>query len=489
MRVVSRRAVFVSAAPILLILSLMTFLAAYFNLFDGGPLQAETELSGRALTFLPDADASVMSESHSENYGQSEILRVDGSPVDEAYLKFDLDGLQGLNIHARLRLHVIDESTHGGSVAVNSGAVWEEDSITYEKRPSGEHVTIATLGAVEEDQWYEVNVTPGISGDGPVTFVITSANTDGVEYSSRETAESPELLIEILPDDPVAERSAREDAVTVIAAGDIACHPSDGDFNDGEGTEERCRQQHTADLVVQHDPEAVLMVGDAQYEDGELEAFMGSYDRSWGAFYDKTYPVPGNHEYETDGAAGYFDYFGDRAGDPDEGYYTFDLNGWQFLALNSNCEDIGGCGHDSTQYEWLQQTLESGTGMCEIAFLHHPRWVSAKDLVNDELRPLYDLLYHYGVDLVLSGDSHHYERFRPQDPAGNRDDVAGIRQFVVGMGGVDLHNLETILPNSEVRNNDTFGVLKLVLHDEWYAWEFVAEDGKRFLDTGSGACR
>ncbi len=278
-------------------------------------------------------------------------------------------------------------------------------------------------------------------------------------------------------------------SVTIMAAGDIACDPESAGFNGGSGTYTECRQKYTADLILQHNPDAVFALGDLQYETGNLTDFIQSYERSWGQFKAKTYPVPGNHEYESLGASGYFDYFGGRAGDRDKGYYTVEMGAWQVLALNSNCSNIGGCGPGSPQHEWLRQTLEAGTGHCEIAFLHHPRWSSGKHGNHDQLSSLYGLLYDHGVEVVLTGHDHHYERFAPQDANGNRDDARGIRQFVVGTGGKNLYHLEQIVWNSEARNNQAYGVLQLELHADTYTWEFVPEAGQTFSDIGAGACR
>jgi hypothetical protein len=165
-------------------LSALAFMVMYFDLLNAGAGLSDTQAGERVLTILPTADSSVSSESRSDNKGESDVLQVDGDPIQDTYLQFDLSELQGLNVHARLRLYAVNSSPSAGSIAVNSDAVWDEDSITYENRPSGKHVTIGTLGEIEADQWYEVNVTPGIAGNEIVTFVITSTDSNGVEFSS-----------------------------------------------------------------------------------------------------------------------------------------------------------------------------------------------------------------------------------------------------------------------------------------------------------------
>ena len=104
------------------------------------------------------------------------------------------------------------------------------------------------------------------------------------------------------------------------------------------------------------------------------------------------------------------------------------------------------------------------------------------------MQPLWQALYDYGADVVLAGHEHNYERFAPQDPSGNADPTHGIRQFVVGTGGRSFYAFGAAIANSEVRNNDTYGVLKLTLHPTSYTWEFIPEAGKTFNDSGNAPC-
>jgi hypothetical protein len=283
----------------------------------------------------------------------------------------------------------------------------------------------------------------------------------------------------------------------VAAAGDIACDPSFTFYNNGLGTASRCRQKYTSDLVVNAGLSAVLPLGDIQYECGGYSAFTRAYDPTWGRVKAITHPALGNHEYHTAGgsdcdtsgdAGGYFRYFGASAGDPSTGYYSYDLGAWHLIALNSNCLNIG-CSSTSAQEQWLRQDLAAHRTTCTLAYWHHPRFTSGSNYPGSPLvKPLYQALYDNDADLVLVGHDHHYERFVPQDPDGAQDPVRGIRQFVVGTGGRNFHPINTVLPNSEVRNNVTFGVLKLTLHPASYDWQFVPEAGKTFTDSGSQAC-
>ena len=275
--------------------------------------------------------------------------------------------------------------------------------------------------------------------------------------------------------------------VKVVAVGDIACDPADANYNGGAGTATACRMRATSDLALALDPDAVLLLGDNQYENGALAKYQASYDPSWGRLKAITYPVPGNHEYLTAGAAGYYAYFGAAAADPAQGWYSFDLGGWHIVALNSNCAGVGGCGPDSPQGQWLAADLAAHPGVCTLAYWHHPRFSSGPHGDDATSAPFWDALYAAGADLVLVGHDHGYERFAPQTPAGAADPGRGIRQFVVGTGGKNLTGVVAVKANSEVRRYDTFGVLELTLHPNGYEWSF-APAGGTFTDSGVGLC-
>jgi hypothetical protein len=247
---------------------------------------------------------------------------------------------------------------------------------------------------------------------------------------------------------------------------------------------------------------AVLPLGDIQYYCGGYQAFLQSYDLSWGRVKSISHPVVGNHEYITspdssgqstgcdptnDGAAGYFNYFGAAAGNPGQGYYSYDIGAWHLIALNSNCGDAGGCSASSPQGQWLAADLAAHTNFCTLAYWHIPLFSSGgRDETNSQ--PFWQVLYNHNVDVILNGHDHIYERFAPQTPNGILDNVGGISEFIVGSGGANHTDLPTIAANSEVRNDNTFGVLKLTLHPTSYDWQFVPEAGKTFTDSGTGAC-
>jgi hypothetical protein len=251
----------------------------------------------------------------------------------------------------------------------------------------------------------------------------------------------------------------------------------------------------TSNLALQINPDAVLVLGDNQYEKGQLDNYTKYFDASWGRLRSKMHPVPGNHEYLTRGAAGYFDYFDGsgqstgQAGERGKGYYSFDLGAWHLIAINSNCGPIGGCGYGSEEEMWLRADLAAHSTMCSLMYMHHPLWSSdVREFELTELQPLYRDFYDHGGELVLTGHSHYYERFAPQDADRNPDPLGGIREIIVGTGGRNTYGFGPIRPNSEVRGGNTFGVMKLTLHPTSFDWQFVPIAGETFTDSGSQTC-
>jgi YD repeat-containing protein len=288
---------------------------------------------------------------------------------------------------------------------------------------------------------------------------------------------------------PAAQPAQAADPV-IAAAGDIACDPADANFNGGLGTTSACRQMHTSDLLVGAGLTRVLALGDLQYDSASYNDFLASYDPSWGRVRSITRPVLGNHE---GSGSGYFDYFNGAgnstgsAGTRGKGYYSFDVGAWHLIALNSNCDRVS-CAAGSEQEQWLRSDLAAHADGCKLAYWHHPRFSSGHDGDNLSVQPLWQALYEAQVDVALVGHSHHYERLAPMDQSGNLDRTTGIRQFVVGTGGAFFTGVGGARPNSEVRQNHTYGVLFLTLGPSSYRWEFVPEGGKTFTDSGSGSC-
>ena len=260
-------------------------------------------------------------------------------------------------------------------------------------------------------------------------------------------------------------------AVVLVGAGDIADCGSDGD-------------EATAALL-DGIPGTVFTAGDNAYSNGSATDYSGCYEPSWGRHKARTRPAPGNHDYNTAGAAAYFAYFGDAAGPPGRGYYSYDLGAWHIVSLNSEVDMSAG----SAQETWLRADLAANPKQCTLAYWHKPRFSSGTKHGSDsETQPLWQALYDYGAEIAIAGHDHDYERFAPQTPSGTADPARGIREFVVGTGGSSHSGVGTPLPTSEASDGATFGVLKLTLGSGTYSWQFVPVAGGSFTDSGSGTC-
>ena len=269
--------------------------------------------------------------------------------------------------------------------------------------------------------------------------------------------------------------SSQSDPV-LVGAGDIA------DCADLSGAEATGKLLDTI-------PGTVFTAGDNAYPSGTAEQFAKCYDPTWGRQKSRTRPSVGNHEFHSGGATPYFDYFGANAGDPAQGYYSYDLGVWHIIVLNSECSEVGGCKSGSAEEKWLRNDLQAHPSACTLAYWHKPLFSSGAKHGNDpEMKAFWEDLHSAHAAIVINGHDHDYERFAPQDPDGKPDAAQGIREFVVGTGGKSHRPFATPLATSEVRNTDAFGVLKLTLHADSYDWEFIPEAGKAFHDSGSGQC-
>jgi PKD repeat protein len=259
-------------------------------------------------------------------------------------------------------------------------------------------------------------------------------------------------------------------SLIMVGAGDIASCSSDGD-------------EATADLL-DVTPGIVFTVGDNAYPMGTADEYTNCYDPTWGRQKARTRPLPGNHEYESGNATGYFGYFGAAAHDPAEGYYSFDVGEWHVVMINSELDISAG----APEEQWLRADLAAHSNQCTMAMWHEPRFTSSAGRVTLEyLKPLWNALYEAGADLIINGHDHSYERFAPQTPDGVADATYGLRQITVGTGGDSHYGFGTPTANSEVRGS-SFGVLKLVLSSGSYGWEFVPIVGQTFTDNGTGNC-
>jgi hypothetical protein len=339
-------------------------------------------------------------------------------------------------------------------------------------------------GDVTAPSFSETSLTPATA------YGYTVDATDGALRSSPSAA----LPVTTAAADPV-----------VMAAGDIACDPNDGNF-DGSNPK-YCQFRDTASLLGPADE--VLAIGDTQYYCGGTDAYAASYGPSWGTYLGKTFAVPADQEYATAAAeptgtdcsttanaAGYYAYFGvaGGAGASVPGAHSTDIGGWHIVGLNSVCAAIGGCAHGDPEDDWLRADLGASSADCTIALLHLPRFVSRStgNKTNKTMQSLWETMYDGGVDIVLSGNSHLYERFAPQDVSGKAD-PRGIVEMIVGMGGRGHGGLAapgSRFANSVAGQDTSFGVMRLTLHAGSYDFAFLTAPGEpSYTDAGSNTCR
>jgi acid phosphatase type 7 len=271
------------------------------------------------------------------------------------------------------------------------------------------------------------------------------------------------------------EGASQRRTVTLVGAGDI------GRCDDRSDTK-------TARLLGKI-PGTVFTLGDHAYPDGTRGQFRNCYDPTWGKYKKRTRPSVGNHDYHTAGAKPYFNYFRWRAGRP-TGYYSYDRGDWHIVALNSNCEEVGGCEWKSAQGRWLRRDLARHRARCTLAYFHHPLYASGIGEDNPEVKPFWYILYSHHADVILNGHAHRYERFARIKPSGERSSARGIRQFIVGTGGArgePQHGPDE--PRVQAKKVGAPGVLKLELGSGFYHWRFVPVAGRHYTDSGRARCQ
>jgi hypothetical protein len=273
----------------------------------------------------------------------------------------------------------------------------------------------------------------------------------------------------------------------IAAAGDIACDPSSSKFHNGQGTSSACKAKSTGDLILSEPVDAVLALGDNQYQCGGYLAYQQSFDPAWGRFKAMIHPVPGDNEYETSGtdcasgAAGYFRYFGAAGGDS-RSDSAWTLGAWRLIGLNAECGHAGGCGSSSPQATFLRNQL--GAAQCTLVYWHQP-YYNGTSRSSSSYKAFWDILYAGNADVVLNGHLHNYSRFAPQDASGHVDAARGVRQFIVGTGGRSLFSLDGT--RNVEKTTKAYGVLELRLHSTSYNWSFVNTAGT-VVDSGTANC-
>ncbi|HLO27711.1 MAG TPA: DNRLRE domain-containing protein [Anaerolineales bacterium] len=474
------------------------------------------------LTFTPDADAYVKQSSPSTNYGIASSLQVNGAsnPDIESFLRFTVTGVSGTVQNARLRLYTTTNGTRNGPAVYATEAAWAETGLNWNNRPARTSQAADNKGTLRTNAWVEYDVTPLVTGNGTISFVLAADSSDGVRFSSRQGKQPPQLVItlssaENTPTNTETSTPTSTDTLTPTSTDTLTPTSTDTSTSTltpsptetstftptstssptvtltptssssavfvGAGDISTCSSNNdeaTAKLL-DNISGTVFTAGDNAYTDGSYTEYLNCYDPTWGRHKARTRPVPGNHEYLTLNAAGYFQYFNNVPA-----YYAFNLGAWRIYALNSELAVSA----TSAQVAWLQADLAANPSQCVLAYWHKPRWSSGSNHGSSSaMQTLWQVLYDAGAELIISGHEHNYERFAEMNASGAAASP-GLREIVVGTGGASLYPFGTALSTSQVRNNSTYGVLELTLRPGGYDWQFVPVAGSTFTDRGSGTC-
>jgi hypothetical protein len=457
------------------------------------PTAVNTQAGGTS-TFTSIADSYVDSSNASVNYGTATQIRVDGSPTVRSYLRFNIQGLSGTVTSATLRVYANSALSAGYDAYRVSDNTWTETGITYNNAPAFGSV-IGSSGSISANTWTSVNITSYITGNGTYNLGLGTSNSTALSLASREAgANAPQIVIQTQGGTaPTATRTptagssptaTRTPTRTPTSASSPTRTPtaSAGDpVFAGAGDISSCSNNNdeaTAKLLDGISG-TVFTAGDNAYDSGTITEYTNCYDPTWGRHKSRTKPVPGNHEYNTSGASGYFQYFNNPPA-----YYAYNLGAWRIYALNSEIDTSA----SGAQGSWLQSDLAANPKQCVLAYWHKPRWSSGTTHGSDSgLQALWQILYNAGADVVINGHEHNYERFAQMNASGATVSQ-GLREFVVGTGGIGHYGFGSALSSSQLRNSTTFGVLKLTLHSNSYDWQFVPIAGSTFTDSGTTAC-
>jgi len=490
---------------------LMLMLTANLLIVNASPTSQTVQniLSLTTTSIVPEADAYVNSASPSTNYGSATQLRGDGSPVVMSYLRFNVTGLSGTPTSATLRVFANSASSGGYSIHGVSNNTWGEGTITYANAPPVGSV-LGSSGAITSKTWTSIDVTAYITGIGTYNLALTVPGSTAISFASREAgANAPQLVVVTgggsaatdtptpgstptktrtpvsstptntpIPGSSTPTKSPTPGAsatptpidttsgsVVLVGAGDISSCSNNND-------------EATAKLLDSI-AGTVFTAGDNAYSDGTDTEFTDCYDPTWGRSFTRTHPSPGNHDYNTAGATGYFKYFNNVAA-----YYAYNLGSWRIYSLNSEIDVTS----TSAEVTWLKADLANNPTLCVMAYWHKPRYSSGSTHgSNPSMQTLWSILAGAGADLVINGHEHNYERFAEMDAAG-ASVTPGLREIVVGTGGESHYPFGTALSTSQVRNGTTYGVIKLTLSAGSYAWQFVPVAGSTFTDSGSSNC-
>ncbi len=447
-------------------------------------------------TYTSTADAYVDDLHGSTNYGKVSSLVVENASNRhiESDIRFSVTGISGTIQSARLRVYLTTNSESNGPVVYASNTSWTETGVTWNNRSARTSGVLDNKGAISKDTWVEYTVTSKVVGNGTYSFTLVGDTSDKIGFSSREGSHPPQLVITYASSTPTSVATITRTATrtptlssnpTRTATRTPTASPTSSSASPilvGAGDISSCSNNNDEATAKLLDGIAgtVFTAGDNAYDSGTYTEYINCYDPTWGRHKARTKPVPGNHEYQTSGAAGYFQYFNNVPA-----YYAYNLGAWRIYALNSEV-DVSSTGTEAT---WLQADLAANPKLCVLAYWHKPRWSSGTTHgSNSGMQTLWQILYNAGAELVINGHEHNYERFTQMNASGSAV-TQGLREIVVGTGGESHYPFGTPLSTSQVRNSSTFGVLKLTLNASSYSWQFVPVVGSTFTDSGTTNCR
>jgi hypothetical protein len=270
----------------------------------------------------------------------------------------------------------------------------------------------------------------------------------------------------------------------LIGAGDIGVCGLQGDEETAQLVDSVLKADSAAGV-----PSAALTTGDNAYPAGLDRDYVRCFGSSWGDRKKRIMkvlrPAIGNHDYQSQYGAAYYRYFGSRAGAPFKGYYSYDLGDWHLIALNSEIVAQGGLSDRRGQEDWLRKDLRDHSRKCTLAYFHRPLYSSGAHGNSPVMAKMYRILSEGGVDLVIAGHEHHYERFLPMNAAGAVDSLNGMEQIIVGTGGGNLTGIRSrIASGSAVRIQGHWGVLIATLGSDEYRTSFLDVNGQIWDPSG-----
>jgi len=416
----------------------------------------------------PSADASVGEARPRARHGRSRRLTVDGAPIARTYMRFDARHVTGRVTRATLWLYAITGSKAGFSVHGVARRAWRESRLAYVNAPRVSRRIAARSGPVQARTWTRVEASSIVRGRQRFTLSLTSGGRRALRFASRESRRKPVLVLTTAAPPPPAD-------VVVTAAGDYASGDTDPESIAVRGQ------------VIAANPQVHLGLGDYNYDD--IGTIVTGFDRIWGpkpaGVFAKFRPTAGpTHDVTSCTDARYENYW-DR---PAMKGYSFDLGAWHIVSLPSAAYRYG-CDTASV-LAWLKKDLAASTAPCTLAFWHEPFWTnpSSTHTRTTAVKPWVQALYDADAELILTGHQHDYQRFAPQDPNDRIDRARGLREFVIGTGGIGLYPFSGTAPNIEAQNDDTWGALELTLKANGYDWRFLRAAGGTFTDSGSATC-